>query len=82
MADPDYKHAWAGDKQYVARGDGKQTKVWIVTTQARNATPQGVKRVAAYFSEKLARAHAAKLVGAELIGLESIDVLDLPHNAS
>lgn len=59
--------------------DAPRTKLWIVTTQSPNSTPLGVKRVAAYFAEELARAHAAKLVGhGELIGLETIDVLDVP----
>jgi hypothetical protein len=58
-------------------------KVWIVTTRSHNSTALGVQRVAAYFSEKSAREHAAKLVGSnELIGLETIDVLDLPSNGS
>lgn len=73
----EFKHAYAGDEQYTARVDGKATAVWIVTTRAQNSTPLGVKRVAAYFSEKLARAHAAKLVGGDdLIGLETINILD------
>jgi hypothetical protein len=78
----DYKHAYAGNMQYVARADGKPWgTLWIVTTQNPNSTPLGVKRVAAYFSEALARAHAAQLVRAGvLIGLENIDVLDLPPN--
>lgn len=80
----DFKHAYAGDAQYVARGDGKPGAVlWIVTKQSANGTPIGVRRVAAYFSEHLARSHAAKLVGGgELIGLETIDVLDLPPSGS
>ena len=77
-----YKPAYAGNKQYVARADGKPgATLWIVTTQSPNSTSLGVKRVAAYFGEELARAHAAKLVGnGDLIGLETIDVLDLPPN--
>lgn len=75
----DYKHAYAGKMQYVTRGDGKKHKVWIVTARDHNSTSLGVQRVAAYFSEALARAHAAALVGERLIGLESIDVLDLLH---
>ena len=80
----DFKHAYAGDAQYVARADGKPSAtLWVVTKQSTNSTPSGVKRVAAYFSEHLARSHAAKLVGhGELIGLETIDVLDLPTNAT
>lgn len=76
----DFKHAYAGDMQYIARADGKPgAKLWVVTKQPPNSTPLGVKRVAAYFAEGLARAHAAKLVGnGDLIGLETIDVLDLP----
>ena len=74
----------AGDKSYTARADGKPgAKVWIVTKRSQNSTPLGVERVAAYFREELARAHAAKLVGSEgcLIGLETINVLDLPPGA-
>lgn len=76
----DFKIAKAGSAEYMARGDGQPfATLWIVTTQQQNSTPQGVKRVAAYFSEKLARAHAASLVGkGDLIGLETIDVLDTP----
>lgn len=78
----DFKTKFAGRAEYVARGDGKPfATLWIVTTQHHNSTPQGVKRVAAYFSEHLARSHAANLVGkGELIGLENIDVLDFPPN--
>lgn len=74
------KHEYAGNAQYVARADGKPgATVWIVTTQSPNSTGLGVKRVGAYFGEALARAHAAKMVGnGDLIGLETIDVLDLP----
>jgi hypothetical protein len=74
----DYKMAWAGDEQYVAPGDDtKKARVWIVYVR----WPTGkIDRDAAYFSEKLARAHAAKLVGVKdaTIGLESVQINDIP----
>ncbi len=79
----DFKKAYAGKAEYIAPGDGKPyATLWIVTTQRHNSTPQGIKRIAAYFSEHLARSHAASLVGnGDLIGLETIDVLDFPPNS-
>jgi hypothetical protein len=78
----DYKKAYAGSEEYIGRGDGEPfATLWVVTVQQQSTTPQGVKRVAAYFSEKLARSHAASLVGGrDLIGLETIHVLDFPAN--
>lgn len=60
-------------KQYIPAPEGQ--KVWVVYKQ----WPTGkIDRVAAYFTEALARAHAGDLVGKDqaLIGLETIDVMD------
>ena len=58
----DLKRAFAGEAEYVAPGDGAPfAKLWVVTKQHPNSTQLGIKRVAAYFNEKLARAHAASL---------------------
>lgn len=60
-------------KQYIAGPEGQ--KLWVVYKR----WPTGkIERVAAYFTESLARAHAGDLVGKDqaLIGLETIDVKD------
>lgn len=62
--------------EYIAAPEG--LGLWIV---CKHWTGGRVDRVAAYFSEKLARAHAGELVGKEdrvLIGLEFFPVKDAP----
>jgi len=69
------KLAVVAGKQYIAGPEGQ--KVWVVYKQ----WPTGkIERIAAYFTEAIARSHAGELVGDDqaLVGLETIDVMDAP----
>jgi hypothetical protein len=71
----DVKLEKVAGKEYIAAKPG--TKLWVVYKQWPT---NKIDRVAAYFTESLARAHAGELVGKDqaLIGLETIDVKDKP----
>jgi hypothetical protein len=68
-----------GGKEFIAAPEG--LCLWIV---CKHWTGGRVDRVAAYFSEALARTHAGELVGKEdrvLIGLECFPVKDAPPHS-